>query len=45
MINSVLQLLNEQPATGIHNASMKIENSCHILEKSIQNEVVGAGSF
>ena len=30
MINNILQLLNEQPATGIHNASMKIENSCHI---------------
>ena len=45
MIKNILQLVNEQPAAGIHNASMKIENSCQILEKSIQNEVVGVGSF
>ena len=30
--------------TGIHNAYMKIENSCQIPEKG-RNEVVDAGSF
>ena len=41
----ILQLLYEQPSTGIYNASRKIENSCQISEKSLQNEVVCAGSF
>ena len=27
-VNDILQLLYEKPSTGIHNASMKIENSC-----------------
>ena len=44
-VNDSLQLLYEQPSTGIHNASMKIENSCQISEKSIWNEVVGVRSF
>ena len=44
-LNDVLQLLYKQPSTGIHNTSMKIENSCQILEKSIKNKVVGVGSF
>ena len=44
-INDILQLLHEQPSTGIHNASMKTKISCQILEKSMRNEVVGIGSF
>ena len=44
-VNDILQFLYEQPSTGIHNASMKIENSCQISEISIRNEVVGVGSF
>ena len=39
-VNNILQLLLEQPSTGIDNASMKIENICQIPEKSIQNEVL-----
>ena len=45
LVNDILQLLYKQPSTDIHNASMKIENSCQILEKSIRNKVVGVGSF
>ena len=44
-VNDILQFLYEQPSTVIHNASMKIENSCQISEKSIRNEVVCVGSF
>ena len=44
-VNDILQLLYEQPSTSIHNISMKIENSCQILEKGIRNEVVDIGSF
>ena len=44
-VNDILQLLYEQPSAGIHNASMKIGNSCQIPEKSIRKEVVGVGSF
>ena len=44
-VNDILQLLYEKPSTGIHNASMKIENSCQVLEKIIRNEAVGIGSF
>ena len=44
-VNDTLQLLSEKPAAGIHNASMKIESSCQIPEKSIRNEVIGGGSF
>ena len=42
-VNDILQLLYEKPSTGIHNASMKIENSCQVLEKIIRNEAVGIG--
>ena len=45
VVNNSLQLLYEQPSTGIHNPFLKIENSSQIPEKSIQNEVLGAGSF
>ena len=44
-VNDILQLLYEKPPTGIHNASMKIENSCQALEKIIRNEAVGIGLF
>ena len=44
-INDILQLLYDQPSTGIHKASTKFENSSQILEKSIRNEVVGVGLF
>ena len=44
-VNDILQLLYEQPSTSIHNTSMKIENSCQILEKGIRNKVVDIGSF
>ena len=44
-VNCILQLLYEQPSTGIHNASMKIENCCQILAKNIRKEVVSVGSF
>ena len=44
-VNDILQLLYEKPSTGIHNASMKIENSSQALEKIIRNEAVGIGSF
>ena len=33
-VNDILQLLYEQPAIGIHNASMSIENSCQFPENS-----------
>ena len=42
-VNDILQFPYEKPSTVIHNASMKIENSCQIPEKSIQNEAVGVG--
>ena len=41
-VNDILYLRWEQTFTGVHNASMKIENSCQILEKSIPNEAVGS---
>ena len=44
-VNDILQLLKKQPSTGIHNASMKIENSFQILGKSIWNKTVGIGSL
>ena len=44
-VNDILQLLYEQPSTGIHDVSVKIENSCQIPEKSIRNEVAGVGQF
>ena len=45
VVNDILQLLYKQPSTGIHNASMKIENSFQSLGKSIWNEAVGVGSL
>ena len=45
VVNDILQLLYKQPSTGIHNASMKIENSFQILGKSIWNDAVGVGSL
>ena len=45
VVNDILQLPYEKPSTGIHNASMKIKNSCQVLEKIIRNEAVGIGSF
>ena len=44
-VNNILQVLYEQPATDIHNTSMKIESSFQIPEKNIWNEVVDVGSL
>ena len=39
-VSDTLQLLYEQPSTGIHNASTKIGNSCQIPEKSIRYRII-----
>ena len=37
--------LYKQPATGIHNASIRIENSCQIREESTRNVVLDVDHF